>query len=202
VTVLGDCQEGLVRYIEMYAQLVEDGIVAQGEIIAPIQTENGGLLPLVHSIDFQKEMESFVDVYCSRVEIESETKTIRQTSHNGEIMTRSPTAVGTVYFGSSLDEIMARDPNEAVPFLVINCTNYIEETGLDIDGIYSAAPSQSSRVDALRSVLDMQPNVALEDVVGDIHSVTGVLKLFFRELQDPLISSSLYDCFHDSTRMF
>jgi len=48
----------------------------------------------------------------------------------------------------------------------------------------------------------MQPYVALENYFGNIHSVTGVLKLSFRELQDILISSSLYECFNDSTRMF
>jgi hypothetical protein len=48
----------------------------------------------------------------------------------------------------------------------------------------------------------MQPNDALENYFIDIHSVNGVLKLLFRQLQDILISSSLYECFNDSTRMF
>ena len=48
----------------------------------------------------------------------------------------------------------------------------------------------------------MQPNIAVENYFGNIHSVTGDLKLSFRELQDILISPSLYECFNDSTRMF
>ena len=192
-----------MRYIDMYARLVEDGIVAQGEIVAPVaQTEKGGLLSLVNGIDFQKEMESFVDICCSGAEMEAETRTIRQLVQGGE-MVRSPSVVASgVYFGSCLDDIMARDGNQAVPLLVINCTDYIEETVLLVDGIYRAAPSQSSRIDVLRSILDVQPTVALEDVVADIHAVTGVLKLFFRELEESLVPTSLYASFVDAARMF
>lgn len=195
VTVLSECQDGLFRYIDMYARLVEDGIVTQGEIIAPIDASKGGLMPIVNDINFQNDMEAFVDLYCTSTftAIKSaDAATINEGAYR--------IGTGGNYFGSSLDDIMEADPNQVVPHLVTTCTKYIEEAGLYSEGIYRSAPSQSSRIDSLRSVLDAQPNTALEDMVSDVHVVSGVLKLFFRELKESLVPSSLYDSFINAAK--
>jgi hypothetical protein len=190
MTALRECQDGLYRYIDMYVRIVEDGIVSQGEIVAPIDSKKEGLLPIVNSIDFKGELESFIDDYCCNPAVDNNLGT--------SLIENYRVALGGTYFGSNLDDIMERDHNQSVPFIVMTCTAYIEEAGNVTDGIYKVSPTQPSRIDSLRSILEKDPNVVLEDVVGDIHAVSGVLKLFFRELTEPLVPHSLYDNFINS----
>lgn len=40
------------------------------------------------------------------------------------------------------------------------------------------------------------------DILSDINDVTGVLKLWFRELPDPLMTYELYNSFMEAARTF
>jgi hypothetical protein len=103
----------------------------------------------------------------------------------------SPLIVGN-YFGSDLVRIMESDPEQTlVPKLVSNCIDYIEASGLKQEGLYRLSGS-SIQTQKLKTFLDKDPLFPLEDVVHDVHCVTGVLKLFFRELSDPLFPKSCY----------
>jgi hypothetical protein len=62
---------------------------------------------------------------------------------------------------------------------------------LNEEGLYRMSESGSA-VNKLRTCLEANPNFAPEDVVQDIHTVTGVLKLFFRELKEPLIPRQIF----------
>ena len=71
---------------------------------------------------------------------------------------------------------------------------------LSTDGVYRQSGNLSV-VQRLRLQID-QGNLAVLDSVDDVHVLTGALKLFFRELQEPLIpwevtyfvlNNSLYD---------
>ena len=56
---------------------------------------------------------------------------------------------------------------------------------LSTDGVYRQSGNLSV-VQRLRLQID-QGNLAVLDSVDDVHVLTGALKLFFRELQEPLI---------------
>ena len=56
---------------------------------------------------------------------------------------------------------------------------------LTTDGVYRQSGNLSV-VQRLRLQID-QGNLAVLDTVDDVHVLTGALKLFFRELQEPLI---------------
>ena len=56
---------------------------------------------------------------------------------------------------------------------------------LSTDGVYRQSGNLSV-VQRLRLQID-QGNLTVLDTVDDVHVLTGALKLFFRELQEPLI---------------
>ena len=63
--------------------------------------------------------------------------------------------------------------------------NTIRPEYLSTDGVYRQSGNLSV-VQRLRLQID-QGNLAVLDSVDDVHVLTGALKLFFRELQEPLI---------------
>src|SRR4051794_19626288 len=99
-------------------------------------------------------------------------------------------------FGFDLATQMARDGDE-VPAILTACTKAIEGFGILTNGIYRVSGT-NAMIQNLRSQLDKGvANVDLEapEIVSDIHNVTSVLKLWFRELPDPLFLRSAYPDF-------
>ncbi|XP_026778193.3 rho GTPase-activating protein 15 isoform X1 [Pangasianodon hypophthalmus] len=112
-------------------------------------------------------------------------------------------------FGCSLELLCEREKS-TVPRFVRNCTEIVEKKGLETDGIYrvsgNLAVIQKLRfaVNHERAVStdgrylfpeDLVPveHVDLEDPQWeDIHVITGALKLFFRELPEPLVPYGLF----------
>ncbi|XP_060775364.1 rho GTPase-activating protein 15 isoform X1 [Neoarius graeffei] len=112
-------------------------------------------------------------------------------------------------FGCSLELLCEREKS-TVPRFVRNCTETVEKKGLETDGIYrvsgNLAVIQKLRfaVNHERAVStdgrylfpeDLVPveHVDLEDPQWeDIHVITGALKLFFRELPEPLVPYELF----------
>ncbi|ORX39261.1 hypothetical protein BD324DRAFT_619059 [Kockovaella imperatae] len=111
-----------------------------------------------------------------------------------------PAASGAT-FGVDLGEQLARDGTE-VPKVVEKCAAAIEAYGLDSVGIYRLSGT-TSRVQALKAALDK--DVGSVDIMSDLWSadinvVSGALKLWFRELPEPLLTYALYHQFIDAAR--
>ncbi|XP_033911651.3 rho GTPase-activating protein 12-like isoform X1 [Acipenser ruthenus] len=88
-------------------------------------------------------------------------------------------------FGCYLDALCERE-NTTIPVFVEKCIQTVEQRGLDIDGIYRVSGNLAV-IQKLRFKVDHEENLDLEDGLWeDIHVVTGSLKLFFRELPEPL----------------
>merc|ERR1712013_868536 len=89
-------------------------------------------------------------------------------------------------FGSTL-QLLARSEHTEVPMFVKRCVSIIESKPeyLSTDGVYRQ-PGNLSVVQRLRLQID-QGNLTILDTVDDVHVLTGALKLFFRELKEPLI---------------
>ncbi|XP_077053747.1 rho GTPase-activating protein 15-like isoform X6 [Siphateles boraxobius] len=113
-------------------------------------------------------------------------------------------------FGCGLELLCEREKC-TVPQFVKKCTEAVERRGLETDGIYrvsgNLAVIQKLRfsVNHERAVTTDGRYLFPEDLVqerldlddpqwDDIHVITGALKLFFRELPEPLIP---YGFFHD-----
>uniref|UniRef100_A0A3B4AVT2 Rho-GAP domain-containing protein n=1 Tax=Periophthalmus magnuspinnatus TaxID=409849 RepID=A0A3B4AVT2_9GOBI len=87
-------------------------------------------------------------------------------------------------FGCHLDTLCHRE-NSTVPRFVQKCVRFVERRGLDTDGIY--------RVSGNLAVIQKLRHK--DGDITEVHVVTGALKLFFRELPEPLFPFSSYDKF-------
>ncbi|XP_036408555.1 rho GTPase-activating protein 27-like [Megalops cyprinoides] len=97
-------------------------------------------------------------------------------------------------FGCHLDTLCMRE-NTTIPSFVEKCIKSVEKRGLNIDGIYRVSGNLAV-IQKLRHKADHEENLDLEDGQWEeIHVITGALKLFFRELSEPLFPFSHFDGF-------
>ncbi|KAG7303319.1 hypothetical protein JYU34_011807 [Plutella xylostella] len=96
-------------------------------------------------------------------------------------------------FGRNLEEVCLPSASPRVPEFVVHCVEEIEgsEENMTTDGLYRAS-GNLSQVQKIRLEID-QNNLAVIKNNPDIHVLTGSLKLFFRELKEPLIPFSVFD---------
>ncbi|ROK31101.1 Rho GTPase-activating protein 15 [Anabarilius grahami] len=95
-------------------------------------------------------------------------------------------------FGCGLELLCEREKC-TVPQFVKKCTEAVERRGLETDGIYRVSGNLAV-IQKLRFAVNHE-RLDLDDPQWeDIHVITGALKLFFRELPEPLIP---YGFFHD-----
>ncbi|XP_008293018.1 rho GTPase-activating protein 27-like isoform X2 [Stegastes partitus] len=97
-------------------------------------------------------------------------------------------------FGCHLDTLCHRE-NTTIPKFVEKCIKTVERRGLDVDGIYRVSGNLAV-IQKLRHKADHEEQLDLEDGQWEeIHVITGALKLFLRELPEPLFPFSCFDKF-------
>ncbi|XP_051995588.1 rho GTPase-activating protein 27 isoform X2 [Xyrauchen texanus] len=103
-------------------------------------------------------------------------------------------------FGCHLDTLCHRE-NVNVPKFVEKCIRSVETRGLKIDGIYRVSGNLAV-IQKLRYKADHEEDLDLEDGKWEeIHVITGALKLFLRELPEPLFPFSFFDGFIAAIKM-
>ncbi|KAL0079487.1 hypothetical protein F4703DRAFT_1874925 [Phycomyces blakesleeanus] len=107
--------------------------------------------------------------------------------------TESP--AGNTVFGGFLH----LDDNGEIPRILRQCIKEVEERGLDSVGIYRIS-GPASTIQKYRAQFNRNEEVHLEEE-HDINVVTGLLKLYFRELRNPLLTYEYYDWFIDAARI-
>uniref|UniRef100_A0A8C7YNZ2 Rho GTPase activating protein 22 n=1 Tax=Oryzias sinensis TaxID=183150 RepID=A0A8C7YNZ2_9TELE len=100
-------------------------------------------------------------------------------------------------FGQHLEETMTYEaqcgtPRE-VPVLVEQCACFIREHGLKEEGLFRA-PGQTNHVRELQDAFDRGEKPVF-DSSTDVHTVASLLKLYIRELPEPIIPFSKYTQF-------
>ncbi|XP_057714252.1 rho GTPase-activating protein 12-like isoform X1 [Corythoichthys intestinalis] len=96
-------------------------------------------------------------------------------------------------FGGSLSSLCQKE-NSTVPSFVKMCMEHVESNGLHVDGLYRVS-GNLALIQKLRFAVNHDEKVSLSDSKWeDIHVTTGALKMFFRELPEPLFT---YTLFHD-----
>ncbi|KAK7403835.1 Rho GTPase-activating protein [Neonectria punicea] len=102
-------------------------------------------------------------------------------------------------FGLSLSRLYERD-GLAVPMVIYQCIQAADLYGLALEGIYRQSGSMN-HIQKLKNMFDTDSsNPALdfrnpENFYHDVNSVTGLLKLFLRDLPDPLLTHEHHDSF-------
>lgn len=82
-----------------------------------------------------------------------------------------------------------------IPMVLKCCSAFIEEHGI-VDGIYRLS-GITSNIQRLRRAFDEEriPDLGNPEMKQDIHAVSSLLKMYFRELPNPLCTYQLYDNF-------
>ncbi|KAI9754438.1 MAG: SET domain-containing protein 4 [Chaenotheca gracillima] len=106
-------------------------------------------------------------------------------------------------FGVPLDTLFRRDAS-AVPMVVSQCLQAVDLYGLDVEGIYRLSGT-GSHVNRIKAIFDNGSAPVdfrnPDDFMNDVNSVAGVLKQFFRDLPDPLLTSEHYAEFIEAAKL-
>jgi len=98
-------------------------------------------------------------------------------------------------FGVDLDELCERE-NAVIPYFVLDSINFLKETGsIDIVGLFRIS-GNGNVVNEVKQFIDIGDRVDFStfDFNGP-HVVTGLLKMFLRQLPDPLITHRFFEQF-------
>jgi len=88
-----------------------------------------------------------------------------------------------------------------IPLVVISCIKEIEKRGIDEVGIYRVS-GIASEIKSLKTAFDENPQSATLGLSeADINAVAGLVKLYFRELPEPLFTNALYPKFVSGIHM-
>ncbi|XP_058523892.1 rho GTPase-activating protein 25 isoform X3 [Ochotona princeps] len=99
-------------------------------------------------------------------------------------------------FGQRLDETVAYEQKfgpHPVPILVEKCAEFILEHGLNEEGIFRL-PGQDNLVKQLRDAFDAGERPSF-DRDTDVHTVASLLKLYVRDLPEPVVPWGQYEGF-------
>lgn len=94
-------------------------------------------------------------------------------------------------FDTELELVLKHDQHRTVPRIVVDCCDLIEHkyrrSTQPVEGIYRQC-GDYNKIQTLRFNIDGNDYDALRQNGVDIHTLTGVLKLFLREIKSPLVS--------------
>ncbi|MEE6460064.1 hypothetical protein FKM82_000852 [Ascaphus truei] len=99
-------------------------------------------------------------------------------------------------FGQKLEDTVRyekRYGTRLAPLLVEQCVDFIRQSGLTEEGLFRL-PGQANLVKELQDAFDCGEKPAF-DSNTDVHTVASLLKLYLRELPEPVISYSKYEDF-------
>ncbi|KTW28393.1 hypothetical protein T552_01655 [Pneumocystis carinii B80] len=121
-------------------------------------------------------------------------KNTHTTSINTAVKTSSPELDSTACYGVDLATLCSREKSN-IPKIVNDLIIEIEARGLQEVGIYRVSGSVS-KVNSLKTLFDAGKKVDFKDECwSDINVIAGALKLWLRELPEPLMTYKLYPKF-------
>lgn len=117
---------------------------------------------------------------------------ITEIAASGEVTSTSPK-----FFGGELRTILQRgDDRDGVPDLVAVMMGKLmsnDNEGLKSEGVFRV-PGDTIEMREMREAINQGADA--RQVIGkccNVHSVAGLFKMFFRELEEPILSFALYD---------
>ncbi|KAM4579366.1 breakpoint cluster region protein [Fundulus diaphanus] len=156
---------------------ITDKIVAKGQIKLDPQT--------LQNKDWQRTV-----IAMNGVEVKLSMKfTSREFS-----LKRMPSRKQSGVFGVKIHVVTKRERSK-VPLIVRQCVEEIERRGLDEVGIYRVS-GVATDIQALKAAFDSNnKDVSVMMREMDVNAIAGTLKLYFRELPEPLFTDELYPNF-------
>uniref|UniRef100_A0A1A8RC59 Breakpoint cluster region n=2 Tax=Nothobranchius rachovii TaxID=451742 RepID=A0A1A8RC59_9TELE len=154
-----------------------DKIVAKGQLKLDPQT--------LQSKDWQRTVISM-----NGIEVKLSVKfTSREFS-----LKRMPSRKQSGVFGVKINTVTKRERSK-VPLIVRQCVEEIERRGMEEVGIYRVS-GVATDIQALKAAFDSNnKDVSVMMREMDVNAIAGTLKLYFRELPEPLFTDELYPNF-------
>ncbi|KDN46778.1 GTPase activating protein [Tilletiaria anomala UBC 951] len=215
-------QYHLMRYAFLYESLIlSDGMAISPHSSAAIgaagapESSAGGLKRYIESMDNRGDFKLFMQNY-----LVAHGRDYRGPKREGQYDDGFvPPSPGTIskalsaphqqhqvsqypIFGVDLVTQMARD-NVEVPPILEKCAAAIEAVGIQSMGIYRLSGT-TSKVQRLKQKFDQdwsQVDLMNDEAINDINIVAGCLKLWFRELPEPLLTYELYPGFIEAAKI-
>ncbi|EMD38795.1 hypothetical protein CERSUDRAFT_133320 [Gelatoporia subvermispora B] len=209
---------GTQYHLSRYAFLFESIVLSDATTLSPTDENIPGLKSIIESIDNRTDFKTYMQNYAF-THGGAHARGPRRDGPREEgflppIPTINPHAAGSPStsnsqmpdkgrptFGVDLAEQMARDDVD-VPPIMVKCCEAIEKYGMFSQGVYRVGGTMS-KVARLKEKLDRDlDSVSLDadEWSSDISNVTSVLKLWLRELPDPLLTFGLHNGFLDAAR--
>lgn len=207
---------GTQYHLSRYAFLSESVLLNDGSTLTPAIPEEGpGLKTVIESIDNRGDFKVFMQNYAyahggqvrgpRREGPPDEGFVPPLPTHLERVQATHPGTNGVdkgrPTFGVDLGEQMARDDVDLPP-IVVKCCEAIEKYGIEATGIYRISGTVV-KVNKLKEKLDKDlgsVDLDADEWSGDINNVASVLKLWLRELPDPLMTYELHNGFLEAAR--
>ncbi|XP_070255965.1 breakpoint cluster region protein isoform X2 [Myotis yumanensis] len=107
---------------------------------------------------------------------------------------RMPSRKQTGVFGVKIAVVTKRERSK-VPYIVRQCVEEIERRGMEEVGIYRVS-GVATDIQALKTAFDVNnKDVSVMMSEMDVNAIAGTLKLYFRELPEPLFTDEFYPNF-------
>ncbi|TFK17559.1 GTPase activating protein [Coprinopsis marcescibilis] len=215
---------GTQYHLTRYAFLFESIVLSDGSTLVPTGDEGAvGLKSAVETIDNRGDFKTYMQNYVyARGGMAAARRPKRDgpadegylppiNVYNGPnyaAQNNAPNGIvglqdkGRPTFGIDLAEQMTRD-NVEVPPIINKCCEAIEKHGIHSQGIYRVS-GMTSKVNNLKQRLDKDlDSVDLDtpEWSGDINTVASVIKMWLRELPDPLMTYNLHQGFIEAAKI-
>lgn len=156
---------------------ITDKIIAKGQIKLDPQT--------LQNKDWQRTV-----IAMNGIEVKLSMKfTSREFS-----LKRMPSRKQSGVFGVKINVVTKRERSK-VPLIVRQCVEEIERRGMEEVGIYRVS-GVATDIQALKAAFDSNnKDVSVMMREMDVNAIAGTLKLYFRELPEPLFTDELYPNF-------
>ncbi|KAI9207539.1 Rho GTPase activation protein [Polychytrium aggregatum] len=186
-----ECDSSLRRQLIKYANCLENCLMTEATSVSPLDKQSLGLVKIVERVDNTRDFEEYMNQYLQQ----GRQQPIPRKDHAYTPYPMSPTMMSIIHakpvFGVELSVQLERDGTQ-VPTIVTKCIDAVEKFGMRMQGIYRVS-GLSSSIQKLRTLFDRDAEtVNLEEWARDVHDITGVLKLYFRELPDSLFPKLMY----------
>ncbi|KAI9626121.1 hypothetical protein H4Q26_015866 [Puccinia striiformis f. sp. tritici PST-130] len=103
-------------------------------------------------------------------------------------------------FQVSLEQLMGSDGLDGIPQVIQDCANCIRSSGMKFEGLFRRPPSLTT-TQIIRDAYDRRQPVKMEDYSDGPFLAASLIKLFLRELPEPIFSAEFYPIFRASAHI-
>lgn len=131
----------------------------------------------------------------SNAELANDSSSVFNLSTNTSSSASKKSLSENSMFGSDLSQRVQIE-NQSVPIIVQECIKAVEARGLDYEGLYRKSGG-AAQIRSIQLSFDQGEKIDLcdENEYNDVCAITSVLKQYFRELPNPLLTYEVYNNF-------